>query len=39
MAVEIVEAIDIYDYLDKWYQNNGVLDVSNTEELTKFMKG
>lgn len=39
MAVEIVGATDIYDYLDKWYQKNGVLNVSNTEELTKFMKG
>lgn len=39
MAVEIVEATDIYDYLDKWYQSNGILDASNSEALTNFMEG
>ncbi len=34
-----METKDIYEYLDKWYKRNGILDASNTEELTKFMKG
>jgi len=39
MAIEITDALDVYDYLDKWLRKNGMLDFTNPTELKQFMTG
>ena len=39
MEKSIIDATDVYDYLNKWIQEKGILDGTKTLELKQFMMG